>query len=98
MGIERVSLGLIKEHGKAVMEASPVSYIREARLRGTLFDAEDSAGLVCGANTEFFVDHDEPLKALNRVREARQWPLGSLPEGHEYLLILPGKRRRSASS
>ena len=46
------------------MNASPIDYIRDAELRGTLFEPENSTELVCGVDTEFFVDHDEPLAAL----------------------------------
>ncbi|PGH29399.1 hypothetical protein GX50_07856 [[Emmonsia] crescens] len=98
MGIEKVPLGLIKGNAKAVMEASPIPYIKDARLCGTLFNPEDSTGLICGVNTGFFVDHEEPLEVLEIVRQHWQWPLGNLPDGHEYLLILPGKYRRSRSS
>ncbi|KAK2743502.1 hypothetical protein FQN57_004799 [Myotisia sp. PD_48] len=97
-GIGQVDFDLIEGSANAIMEASPISYIREARLRGTLFDSKDSTGLVCGVNTGFFVDHEEPLKALNIVRQNWHWPLGDLPHGHEYLLVLPGKQCRSRSS
>ncbi|KAK2797694.1 hypothetical protein FQN50_009118 [Emmonsiellopsis sp. PD_5] len=98
VGIEKVSLDLIKRNAKAVMEASPISYIKDAKLCGTLFNPEDSTGLVCGVDTGFFVDHEEPLEVLGTVRQDFEWPLGDLLEGHEYLLILPGKNRRSRSS
>ncbi|KAL2359841.1 hypothetical protein RJZ56_007310 [Blastomyces dermatitidis] len=98
MGIEKVSLSLIKGNAKAIMETSPIPYIKDARLCGTLFDPEDSTGLICGVNTGFFVDHEEPLEILEMVRQSWQWPLGDLPDGHEYLLILSGRHRRSRSS
>lgn len=98
MGIEKVPLDLIKENAKMIMEASPVSYIKDAKLCGCLFEPGDSTGLVCGVDTGFFVDHEEPLDALEIVRQNWQWPLGDLLDGHEYLLIVPGKHRRSRSS
>ncbi|KAL1837558.1 hypothetical protein VTK73DRAFT_4658 [Phialemonium thermophilum] len=73
------------------MRASPIRYVREATLRGTLFDRQDHSGLVSGVDTGFFVDHEEPRQALERVRKCWHWPLGDLPEGHEYLLVLPGQ-------
>lgn len=79
------------------MEASPISYIRDSALRGSLFDNEDSTGLVSGVDTKFFVDHGEPLEVLNEVRGLWDWPLGELLDGHEYLLIIQGRRRRSRS-
>ena len=91
MGIEKVSLDFIKTNTKAILEASPVSYIKDAKLSGNLFDSKDPKGSC--VNTEFFVDHEEPLKVLETIRQSWQWPLGDLPEGHEYLLVLPAKRR-----
>ncbi|EEP82640.1 predicted protein [Uncinocarpus reesii 1704] len=99
MGIEKVPLNFIKDNAEAILKASPVPYIGEAKLRGTLFEGSSSTGLVCGVDTGFFVDHKEPLEALEIVRETRQWPLGNLLDGHEYLLVLQSKHRfRSATS
>lgn len=64
-------------------------------MRGTLFDSNDVTGLVCGVNTGFFVDHSERLTALNIFWENWNWPLRDLPDGHEFLLVLPVQRRRS---
>jgi hypothetical protein len=50
--------------------------------------------MISGVNTSFFVDHEEPQKVLQAVRENWQWPLGDLPDGHEYLLVMPAKHRR----
>lgn len=71
------------------MSTSPVPYIRDAELCGIIFDGKDTTGIVSGVNTKFFVDHKEPLKALAVVEKKWDWPLGKLPEGYEYLLILP---------
>ncbi|EXJ82767.1 hypothetical protein A1O3_06582 [Capronia epimyces CBS 606.96] len=43
------------------------SYVKEAKLRGSI-NSEDTSGVVSSADTKFFVDHTEPLKALARVR------------------------------
>lgn len=90
-------LNFAKDNAEAIMKASPIPYIREAKLYGTLFEQDDTTGLVCGVNTGFFVDHEEPLDALMTIRETQEWPLGDLPDGHEYLLLLPAKQRRSRS-
>lgn len=79
------------------MSTSPIPYIRKAELCGIIFNADDTSGIVSGVNTHFFVDHTEPLEALAVVEIEWQWPLGKLPDGHEYLLILPAKQRRSRS-
>jgi hypothetical protein len=77
------------------MKSSPIRYIREAKLRGSLFDPKDPSGLVSSVDTGFFVDHEEPLNALTWVRESTHWPLGELLDGFEFLLVLEVKRRRS---
>ncbi|KAI0554106.1 hypothetical protein F4679DRAFT_527144 [Xylaria curta] len=95
--IEKVSLDFVAKNAASIMETSPVPYIRDSRLRGALFDDKDSTELISGLDTKFLVDHGEPLETLNRVRERWDWPLGELPDGHEYLLIIQGRRRRPRS-
>ncbi|PGH19230.1 tartrate dehydrogenase [Polytolypa hystricis UAMH7299] len=93
--IERMPFEFARENAEAATRASPIPYIREAKLRGSLFDPSDSTGLVCGVDTGFFVDHGEPLEALERVRRVREWSFGELPEGHEYLIVVPARKHRS---
>lgn len=75
------------------MKASPIRYVKEAKLRGSLFNPEDASGLVSSVDTSFWIDHTEPLEALVRAREAIEWPLGELNDGHEFLLILEARKR-----
>ena len=79
------------------MKASPVQYVQNAVLKGTIFDKQDSTGLVSGVDSGFYVDHAEPLEALDYIRQ-EYWPLGDLPDGHEFLLLLHPRRSRSRSS
>lgn len=95
--IENVSRALARKNVEAIMRTSPIPYIREAVLCGTLFESQDSTGFVCGVDTKFFVDHTEPLEALSVVRGICEWPLGDLLHGREYLLLLPSKYSRSRS-
>ncbi|KAJ5611996.1 hypothetical protein N7510_005190 [Penicillium lagena] len=97
MTIEKISLDFIRENADSIMSTSPIPYIRDAELCGTLFNSDDANGIVSGVNTNFFVDHKEPLDALELVQKLWQWPLGDLPDGYEYLLIMPAKQRRSRS-
>lgn len=53
--------------------------------------------MVSGVDTNFFVDHEEPLEALKDVRKELDWPLGDLPDGSEFLILMPGFQRRSRS-
>ncbi|MCJ1257951.1 hypothetical protein MMC24_005779 [Lignoscripta atroalba] len=96
--INAVDLGFITGHAEAIIKASPISYVKDAKLHGSLFDTEDANGLVSCVDTGFFVDHTEPLEALASVRGEMDWPLGELIEGHEFLLILEGRRRARATA
>lgn len=88
--INGVSLEFIRDNAEEVIKTSPVPYVRGAKLHGSLFDSDDSTGLVCGVDTGFFVDHAEPLGVLREVQGTRNRLLGELLEGYEYLLVLPG--------
>lgn len=79
------------------MKESPISYVKEAEIHGSLFDSEDTSGAISSVNTNFFVDHTEPLEALAEVRERLDWPLGELLDGYEFLLVLEGRPDRSRS-
>ena len=79
------------------MKSSPIPYIKDAKLRGSIFLSNDTSGLVSGVDTGFSVDHEEPLKVLQTIRETWEWPLGDLPDDHEYLLVMLAKHRRSRS-
>lgn len=80
------------------MEASPVGYVKDAKLRGSVFSPGDTSGLVSCVDTGFFVDHNEPLEALEWVRGGMAWPLGELFDGHEFLLIFEARRRSRSRS
>jgi hypothetical protein len=70
------------------MSTSPIPYVQAAKPQGTLFGEENPSGLISVVDTSFFVDHDEPLRALEAIKRNRHWPLGDLPDGYEYLLML----------
>ncbi|KAF4508818.1 hypothetical protein G6O67_005151 [Ophiocordyceps sinensis] len=82
-----VPFAFAERHAASVLAASPVGYVKDAKLRGNLFHPRDTTGLVCGVDTDFYVDHAEPLEALARVNESGGWPFGDLPDGHEFLLL-----------
>ena len=97
-GINTVALGFIRGNAEAVMEVSPISYVKDAELRGSLFDPEDTSGVISSVYTQFFVDHTEPLEALAWVREGLDWPLGELLDGCEFLLMIEVRRRNRSRS
>ena len=87
-----MAIDFIRDHADAIMKGSPITYVKNAELRGSLFDSEDTSGAVSSVCTKFFVDHTEPLQALEWVREGLNWPLGELLDGFEFLLIIPTRR------
>lgn len=96
--IDSVRLDFIKDNAEGVMASSPITYIRDAKPRGTLFNADDNSGAVSCVDSNFFVDHSEPLEALSVVQESMNWPLGELLDGHEFLLLLATRRRARSTS
>jgi hypothetical protein len=88
-GLEDVDLEMVKVHARDIMESSPVEYVKKVRLRGSLFGEDQEESVVSCADTKFFVDHAEPLDALETVkRRGEDWPFGSLPEGCEFLALV----------
>jgi hypothetical protein len=55
----------------------------------SLFTEGCTSGAISAVYTEFYVDHEEPLSALEVFKEEGKWFLGELLEGHEFLIILP---------
>lgn len=60
------------------------------QLHGSLFNKDCTSGAGSSVFTEFYVDHDEPLAALQVFKERGKWSddMGELLEGHEFLIIL----------
>ena len=91
--IGAVPLSFIGDNAEAILQSSPVDYVKSAKLCGSLFNSGDASGVVSCADTGFFVDRTEPLEVLAWVRENMDWPLGDLIDGHGFLLILEVKHR-----
>ena len=91
-GIEGVDFDMVRLHAQGIIETSPIEYVRGAKLTGTLFGSGSGieSGFCC-ADTSFWVDHTEPLAALQQVKDKGvQWPFGELPEGCEYIVLVKG--------
>ncbi|KAI4229694.1 MAG: hypothetical protein L6R36_000610 [Xanthoria steineri] len=82
-----IDLDFIRQDASAIMRRSPVEYVQNARLVGSLFNKATLDGSVSLGDTGFFVDHAEPLQTLDSVRSTSQWPLGELLEGHEFIML-----------
>ena len=63
--LRKLDLDFIKAYAQMIIDTSPVSYLKNAKLHGSLFQ-DGTDGAVSSVNTEFFVDHDEPLQTLKR--------------------------------
>ncbi|RSM18506.1 hypothetical protein CDV31_002642 [Fusarium ambrosium] len=83
-------LDFTRQYAQEILKASPIEYVATAVVKGSLF-GNDSESLVSGADTKFFVDHEEPDDALNIAMSHDRWLLGNLPEGYEFLLVFPAK-------
>lgn len=93
-----MDVGFIRDNAEAIMKVSPISYVKDAELRGSLFDPDDTSGAISSVNTKFFVDHTEPLEALSWVREGLDWSLGELLDGYEFLIMIKVRRRDRSRS
>ncbi|KAG2147806.1 uncharacterized protein EDB93DRAFT_1240545 [Suillus bovinus] len=87
--IKDVNLDFIREHAKGVLESLPISYVKAAQLRGTLFEDNCNNRAISSVYTEFYVDHAEPLAVLEQYKKKGPWCLGELLDGHEFLAIFP---------
>jgi hypothetical protein len=87
--IENIDLSFCRENAKSILEASPVDYVRAMQLHGSLFEKDCTSGAISLGNTKFYVDHDEPLAALQTFKDSGKWSLGELLEGHEFLILVP---------
>lgn len=86
----------VAQNASSIMLTSPVPYVRDAKLHGSVFGDKTYADEIqteCCADTGFYVDHTEPLQAQDVVRSYRDWPLGDLPEGHEFLVLVEAKHK-----
>lgn len=90
LGADGVDLDFIRKHGESVIKSTTVDYLKSARLKGQLFEAESDPSIISCADTGFYVDHREVEDALLSFNE--KWPLGMLPNGHEFFLIVPGHK------
>ncbi|KAM7190662.1 acyl-CoA N-acyltransferase [Rhypophila sp. PSN 637] len=102
VSFDKISMDFIRTYAGDVMARSPITYVKEGKPCGQIFEDNSKTGvnsIVSGVDTGFFVDHQEPLDALNWIQESGgSWPLGGLPEGHEFLLVFESSRRRRSRS
>ncbi|KAF2183688.1 hypothetical protein K469DRAFT_727945 [Zopfia rhizophila CBS 207.26] len=86
-GLDNVDLEMTKKYARDILQSAPISYVKNAILRGSLFEEGVENGTVSSAYTNFWVDHQEPLDALAVIREQGiNWPFGD-----EYLVVVKAK-------
>jgi len=83
-----IDTDFIVENTSKILETTPIDYLKDVKLAGSLFEDNCTTGAVSCVFTEFYVDHAEPLTALESFK-MRRWCLGEVPEGHEFLVVLP---------
>ncbi|KDR74084.1 hypothetical protein GALMADRAFT_250837 [Galerina marginata CBS 339.88] len=94
--INSIDTSFIQENAEKVIRSSPIEYVKTAELRGSLFRDEDiGSGIVSSVDTQFYVDHGEPLEALKEFKSKGPWRLGDLQDGHEFLVMAPAKKPHS---
>ena len=85
---EEFDLISTRMHARNIMDTCPVKYVENAKVWGSVFEPVNDGSVSC-AYTNFWVDHEEPLKALGALQKRKiDWPLGELPEGHEFLIVV----------
>ncbi|KAG1847646.1 hypothetical protein DFJ58DRAFT_663154 [Suillus subalutaceus] len=87
--IKDIELDFIRQHAKGILASSPISYLKAAQLRGSLFQDSCDNGAISSVFTKFYVDHTEPLAVLEQYKKTGQWCLGELLNGHEFLAVFP---------
>jgi len=88
-------MDFIRDNAEGILASSSISYLRAAKVTGSLFQEGCDSGAVSSVFTGFYVDHAEPLEALEQYKAIGQWCLGDLLDGHEFLAIFPMTAPRS---
>ncbi|KAK0493342.1 hypothetical protein EDD18DRAFT_1179631 [Armillaria luteobubalina] len=87
--INNIDLDFIRKNAPGMLSATTVDYLKNAQLRGSLFEEKPVAGTVSSIDTKFYVDRGEPLAVLKaHIASSGSWPLGELLEGHEFLIVV----------
>jgi hypothetical protein len=88
-----IQLKFIADHAKDVIQACNIPYLSHTQVVGSIFDKQFLSAVdinqqpVSLVKTDFFVDHKEILVILKDIH--KQWTLGPLLDGHEFLVVLP---------
>jgi len=86
--ISAINLNFIKENTSKILAVTPIPYLKSPILKGGLFQEDPESGVISSIFTQFFVDHDEPLQVLEEYKNRKEWPLGDLLKGHEFVILV----------
>ena len=91
----------IKTYVTHIYTICNITYLIDKPLVGSMFQTiphVDESTPKALINSEFHIDHREPLDALTSLPLDVQWPLGPLLEGHEFIVMFEvGTNRRRTS-
>jgi hypothetical protein len=59
-----LDLTFCQRNAKSILVGSPVAYVKDMELCGSLFEGGCTTGAVSCVFTNFYVDHNQPLEAL----------------------------------
>ncbi|OJA07857.1 hypothetical protein AZE42_12723 [Rhizopogon vesiculosus] len=71
-----IDLTFIWDHAEAILAFSSISYLRTAQLKGSVFQADCDDGAISSVFTLFYIDHTEPLEALEQYKAMGSVGLG----------------------
>ena len=63
-----VDMDFICDNAAKILATSDVSYLKSTQLCGLIFEADCNTGAVSSVFTEFYIDHDKPLEALDKFK------------------------------
>ena len=83
-----VDTKFIQDNTRKILAATPIPRLKKRPLHGSLFEDDCVTNAVSLINTQFYVNQSQALEALDNYKKEKQWCLGDLFEGHEYVLVL----------
>ena len=98
VSISNIDVDFIRCYAHKILDTTTVKYLQNIQLQGSLFQDNPEPGVISSVYTEFYVDHREPLLALEKFKKMDRWCLGELLDGHEYLVVLPVETEQCPSA
>lgn len=84
-------LNYIEKHSQGIKALSPIPYVRDSPVSGRVFDRAGRSKLMPGVDSGFFVNRQELGRCIHWFMDTKTWPLGAIPAGHEYLMLVSSK-------